>query len=179
MATSTPYVCKKERWKISGYICGLPFRLEQIEQQQTAARHDRRVRHVKRGPLILADIEEQKVRHLPRNDAIEHVPRGPAENQREAPHGVAVQPARVRLSADGDLFPLLEKYAGELPGLFIVSQVAVEPGAPGGPIEVKIERASGDKCERCWKYTSDVGSDPKYPTVCGACAGAVDEMLNG
>jgi isoleucyl-tRNA synthetase len=85
--------------------------------------------------------------------------------------------ARVRLSADGDLFPLLEKYAPELPGLFIVSQVAVEPGTPGGPIGVKIERASGEKCERCWKYTSDVGSNPKYPTVCGACADAVDEML--
>ena len=31
--------------------------------------------------------------------------------------------ARVRLSADGDLYPLLEEYAAELPGLFIVSQV--------------------------------------------------------
>ena len=93
--------------------------------------------------------------------------------------GAEAAESRVRLSANGDLFPLLEKYAGELPGLFIVSQVAVEPGAPGGPIGVKIERASGEKCERCWKYTSDVGADPKYPTVCGACADAIDEMLNG
>ena len=36
------------------------------------------------------------------------------------------------LSANGDLYPLLEQYAGELPGLFIVSQVAVTP-ASGRP----------------------------------------------
>ncbi len=31
--------------------------------------------------------------------------------------------ARVNLSADASLYPLLEQYASELPGLFIVSQV--------------------------------------------------------
>src|SRR5262249_47699249 len=87
--------------------------------------------------------------------------------------------ARVRLSADGNLYPLLEEYARELPGLFIVSQVALESGQPGGEVGVKVERAAGEKCERCWKYTTDVGSNPKYPTVCAACAAAVDEMLNG
>jgi isoleucyl-tRNA synthetase len=86
--------------------------------------------------------------------------------------------ARVRLSANGDLYPLLEQYAGELPGLFIVSQVALDKAA-GDQLDVKVERASGDKCERCWKYTSDVGSNAKYPTVCAACAGAVDENLHG
>jgi isoleucyl-tRNA synthetase len=82
--------------------------------------------------------------------------------------------ARVRISANGDLHPLLEQYARELPGLFIVSQVALESGDGG----ITIERAAGDKCERCWKYTDDVGANPKLPTVCAACAGAVEEMLN-
>ena len=31
-----------------------------------------------------------------------------------------------------------------------------------------IERAAGTKCERCWKYTDDVGSDAELPTVCAA-----------
>ena len=67
--------------------------------------------------------------------------------------------ARLRLSANGDLLPLLEKYAAELPGLFIVSQVAVEQpdgsaGDPAAGVSVTVERASGQKCERCWKYTS-------------------------
>ena len=41
--------------------------------------------------------------------------------------------ARVRLSANGELYPLLEQYAAELPGLFIVSQVEVGAGRRGRP----------------------------------------------
>ena len=66
----------------------------------------------------------------------------------------------------------------ELPGLLIVSQVDLEP-APANALGVRVERASGLKCERCWKYTSDVGADPRFPTVCSSCAGSIDETLNG
>jgi isoleucyl-tRNA synthetase len=83
----------------------------------------------------------------------------------------------VRLSANGDLYPLLEQYAGQLPGLFIVSQVDIDRAA-GEELGVKVERAAGAKCERCWKYTADVGSDARFPTVCAACSGAIDEMGN-
>ncbi|MGE5644409.1 MAG: isoleucine--tRNA ligase [Acidobacteriota bacterium] len=85
--------------------------------------------------------------------------------------------ARVRLRANGDLYPLLEKYAAELPGLFIVSQVALEPQA-GEELAVEIGRATGTKCERCWKYTTDTGSDPRFPTICASCAGAVSDILD-
>jgi isoleucyl-tRNA synthetase len=86
--------------------------------------------------------------------------------------------ARVRLSANGDLMPLLEQYARELAGLFIVSQVTLEAAA-GGELGVTVERAEGTKCERCWKYTTDVGSDARFPTICAACAAAVNETLHG
>ena len=85
--------------------------------------------------------------------------------------------ALVRLSANGDLYPLLAEYAGQLPSLFIVSQVELTPGA--GELAVEVARAAGQKCERCWKYTTDVGSDARYPTVCGPCAEAVAENLHG
>ena len=83
--------------------------------------------------------------------------------------------ARVRLRANGDLYPLLTQYHTDLPGLFIVSQVALEAG---GPFEVEVERAAGEKCERCWKYTEDVGADPEFPTVCAACASVLREIVN-
>ncbi len=86
--------------------------------------------------------------------------------------------AHVRLSANGDLFPLLEQYRRDLPALFIVSQVSVE-NAPVDQVGVKVERADGTKCERCWKYTTDVGINPRFPTICGPCAAAVSEMMNG
>ena len=77
--------------------------------------------------------------------------------------------ASVRLSADDTLLPLLENYAAELPGLFIVSKVALSRQTDSG-IGVKIDRAPGTKCERCWKYTDDVGSDAELPSVCASCA---------
>jgi isoleucyl-tRNA synthetase len=86
--------------------------------------------------------------------------------------------ARVRLAATGELYALLEQYVGELPGLFIVSQVDVERAA-GDELGVKVERAAGVKCERCWKYTLDVGGDASFPTICLPCAAAVHEIVHG
>jgi isoleucyl-tRNA synthetase len=86
--------------------------------------------------------------------------------------------ARVRLTANGSLYPLLEEYAGELPTLFIVSQVEIAR-AVDGALGVEVERAAGRKCERCWKYTADVGSDERFPSICAPCASAVEETLHG
>jgi isoleucyl-tRNA synthetase len=84
--------------------------------------------------------------------------------------------AAVRLSADDSLYALLAEYARALPGLFIVSDVVLARQAESG-FSATIERATGTKCERCWKYTGDVGSDAELPTVCAACAAAVRETL--
>jgi isoleucyl-tRNA synthetase len=82
--------------------------------------------------------------------------------------------AKVILTADVATYPLLRAYQHELPGLFIVSEVELAQGA--GPT-ANVERAGGTKCERCWKYTRDHGSDKEFPTVCAACAEAVRETL--
>jgi isoleucyl-tRNA synthetase len=43
-----------------------------------------------------------------------------------------------------------------------------------GPILVYEARGSEwAKCERCWKYTEEVGKDSEHPTVCGRCAGVL------
>ena len=60
------------------------------------------------------------------------------------------------------------------PGLFIVSQVELGNHTAEG-VDVKIARAPATKCDRCWKYTEDVGSAPRFPTICAACAEAVVE----
>jgi isoleucyl-tRNA synthetase len=85
--------------------------------------------------------------------------------------------AKVRIAANGDLYPLLREYASDLPGLFIVSQVDVENSASGEQFAVQVERAQGKKCERCWKYTTDVGTVAEFPTICVPCAEAVREIL--
>ncbi len=91
--------------------------------------------------------------------------------------------ARVRLSIDGDLAPLLQEYRAALPTLFIVSQVEIgedslavtyESQLPG--LKVRIEKATGRKCERCWNYSERVGEDPHYPTVCERCSSTLKEI---
>lgn len=84
--------------------------------------------------------------------------------------------ARVNLTANRELYPLLEEYSSVLPELFIVSQVALANHSEQ-PLAVTVERAQGEKCARCWKYTTDVGSNTALPTVCAACARAVEENL--
>ncbi|MGA8028440.1 MAG: class I tRNA ligase family protein, partial [Bryobacteraceae bacterium] len=83
--------------------------------------------------------------------------------------------ASVFLEAGGDLYALLDRYAGELPAWFIVSQVELDHD-PSDALTVRVERARGDKCERCWKFTTDVGSNDDFPTVCGACAAVLPEF---
>jgi isoleucyl-tRNA synthetase len=84
--------------------------------------------------------------------------------------------AAVLLTAGGELYSLLAEYESQLPALFIVSQVELRK-ANGEELSIAVNRALGDKCERCWKYTQDVGSDPDFPTICKACAAAVKESF--
>jgi isoleucyl-tRNA synthetase len=70
----------------------------------------------------------------------------------------------------------LQGYAGfeaELPSVFIVSQVVLEPG---NELRAIIEKADGVKCERCWKYSTAVGQDAEFPTVCDSCSAALRDM---
>jgi isoleucyl-tRNA synthetase len=83
--------------------------------------------------------------------------------------------AKVKISASGDLQQLLKGYAKYLPALFIVSQVELEPAA-AEHTTVKVERVDGAKCERCWNYSTHVGEDSDYPTVCERCSAALDEI---
>ncbi len=79
------------------------------------------------------------------------------------------------LSAGGELYGLLERHLLDLPGWFIVSQVELQ-GKRGERLEVQLDRARGDKCERCWKFTTDVGQDAEFPTVCAACASVLQGL---
>jgi isoleucyl-tRNA synthetase len=39
---------------------------------------------------------------------------------------------------------------------------------------VKVSKADGAKCERCWKYDVQVGADKNHPTVCARCAAVLN-----
>jgi len=100
----------------------------------------------------------------------------PMRKEKEIGSGLEAQ---VEVRADGAIYAVLEKHAAALRELFIVSQVkltrAVSPNG-GAPVEVRVARAEGTKCERCWTYSTQVGKDTEYPTVCERCSASLKEI---
>jgi len=85
--------------------------------------------------------------------------------------------ARVRLEASEPTLSLLQRYESSLKELFNVSQVSLAHiEHPNGETRVTTLAAEGAKCERCWNYTTDVGQDSRYPSVCLRCAEALDAI---
>jgi len=71
------------------------------------------------------------------------------------------------------------KLSDDFDKIFIVSQVEFTDGEGEfkGEVEdlsITIQKANGDKCERCWTYSEYVGKDEKHKTLCKRCAGVVD-----
>jgi isoleucyl-tRNA synthetase len=78
--------------------------------------------------------------------------------------------------------PLFERYQNVLPELLGVAQVKLadaivtEGEIAKGAFYVQAKPAAGTKCERCWRFTEDVGNETKYPTVCLRCADALSAI---
>ncbi len=81
--------------------------------------------------------------------------------------------AKVVLTADKGTTMFLLNYYEDLRYIFIVSQVEVHEGEA---MSVRIEKADGEKCERCWNYSTRVGEFANYPTVCERCITALSEI---
>jgi isoleucyl-tRNA synthetase len=81
--------------------------------------------------------------------------------------------ARVVITADDETRGFLQSFGEDLKYVFIVSEVELKEGAA---LEVVVEHARGEKCERCWNYTTDVGADPRFPGACLRCVGNLDEV---
>jgi isoleucyl-tRNA synthetase len=77
--------------------------------------------------------------------------------------------------ANKSTFNLLTYYKPALKELFNVSQVELV-SAEDHEVQVKVVAADGTKCERCWNFTTDVGQQQNYPTVCHRCAEALDAI---
>jgi isoleucyl-tRNA synthetase len=82
--------------------------------------------------------------------------------------------ARVVLTAEGDTAALLTQYRDFLPTLFGVSEVELRAGAEG----VAVERATGTKCERCWRYVPAVSQEPDRTGLCPRCVEALAEPVS-
>src|SRR5437899_1165548 len=87
--------------------------------------------------------------------------------------------AQVTLTAVDPVFSVLERFKNDLRYFFIVSAVEIKKGAGNGdaPVVVLVSKAPGLKCERCWNFSTHVGEDKNYPTVCERCSAVLKEIV--
>jgi isoleucyl-tRNA synthetase len=76
--------------------------------------------------------------------------------------------AKIHLTAPATTHKILEAISGDLPAVFIVSQAKVSEGTDWS---VKVDRADGDKCERCWNFNTEVKADQP---ICPKCVRALN-----
>ena len=89
--------------------------------------------------------------------------------------------AQVKLGLSDGVTTWVVDHLLPLQELLNVSQIktahsrAADPTAKDlqGFPSVEVARADGQKCERCWHYEMDVGSDKDHPTICARCVTAV------
>ena len=77
--------------------------------------------------------------------------------------------AKLLVAAPSDDYRRLAAYKEELQFILIVSQLELTEKKDGS-IETAVEKADGEKCERCWNYSVDIGKNESHPTVCARCA---------
>ncbi len=87
--------------------------------------------------------------------------------------------AKITLFVDSALLKVLNEQGEFLPALFIVSTVdvrdisdAVETAHKSTELDnlsIQIEKADGEKCQRCWNWDISVGKFEEHPEICEKC----------
>jgi isoleucyl-tRNA synthetase len=91
--------------------------------------------------------------------------------------------ASIEIEVNRTVYEDLKRYEDQLRYIFIVSEVTLKKTE--GTVAFKtgsrisVRRANGQKCERCWNYSTRVGESEKYPTVCERCVAALAEIEAG
>ncbi|OGS99755.1 MAG: isoleucine--tRNA ligase [Gallionellales bacterium RIFCSPLOWO2_12_FULL_59_22] len=77
--------------------------------------------------------------------------------------------AEVDVYAAGNDYEVLARLGDDLRFVFITSRATVHRVATEAEQHIDVAVSLHDKCERCWHYREDVGSDAGHPTICGRC----------
>jgi len=91
--------------------------------------------------------------------------------------------ASVTLYADADLATKLTSLGEELRFVLLTSGAKVADYAQATydaqqsdvvkGLKIALQKAEGEKCPRCWHYTSDIGQNAEHADVCGRCVSNV------
>jgi len=89
--------------------------------------------------------------------------------------------AEVDVYVAGQDYETLARLGDDLRFVFITSRATVHRVATEAGQHIDVAASLHDKCERCWHYRADVGSDAGHPAICGRCASCIagEDMENG
>ena len=110
----------------------------------------------------------------------------------------AVEPARkagevghsldcdITLFAGEELREALKSPGADLREVFIVSEVVIKDyddataesfeSEDVDKLKISVAKASGEKCERCWIRSHELGQSAEHPTICPRCASVMAEQ---
>jgi isoleucyl-tRNA synthetase len=90
----------------------------------------------------------------------------------------SAQEAAVEVQAAGEAFEFLTAHREALETICIVSRLTVAR-AEGRPADqglaVRVDRAPGVKCQRCWNFRESVGASAAHPGLCDRCVSVLQE----
>ena len=90
--------------------------------------------------------------------------------------------AKVTIHCSDKQYSEILSHKDEFAPILIVSAVEVvndENGEFKGEFEgvsFTVEKASGEKCERCWIYSETIGENSEHPTLCTRCAKEISKI---
>ena len=77
--------------------------------------------------------------------------------------------AEVVVRAAAERFEALRALGDDLRFVLITSAARLVATQGGEAPTIEVTPSPNPKCERCWHWRADVGSDPAHPKICGRC----------
>ncbi len=92
----------------------------------------------------------------------------------------------IDIYLDEALIKMIEEKQIDMREISIVSQLHFKPyntkpaelADMSENLAILVEKAKGEKCERCWIYTEEAGTDSNYPTLCPRCSKVMKALDN-
>ena len=75
----------------------------------------------------------------------------------------------IHIPISSPLYEVFNKFEDDLRFVFITSRATLHAAQEGSPIQILVIPSTHTKCERCWHYRAEVGSDANHPALCGRC----------
>ena len=75
--------------------------------------------------------------------------------------------SELDIYAEGAVYDALNRLGDDLHFVLIASRVTLHQRA--GTLEIQVTPSAHAKCDRCWHYRADVGSDAEHAHICGRC----------